>query len=735
MIAETLINPADSLERQRDKLLEISDVLMRRVEQDTDRTGAAYALFERAALLEEQIRQRTRDLEHALELLNASNAQLAEANRATETARANLADALETIQDGFALFGPDEALITCNSRFGQHMGDLTAGLTPGLRFGDYLRKVSQSSNLALPQGVSPKQWLAQRMRRHREARAVFNVQLTGDRWVQVSEHRTGNGGTVIMQTEITDIIRGQRQERERMLDDQAQVVRATLDHINEGVCVFDGEARLAGWNEKAGALLSLPLSRFRIGTGFDALVELVADSITFVGDVDAAALKAWAALGRGRKPLRFEIRRAALALDVFAQEMPDGSFVISFTDVTAERDALRGLHEANEFLERRVRDRTLELEDALTAAERANASKLRFVAAASHDLLQPLSAAKLYIASVVEGGNPEPDSVVARKAGDALNSVEKIIEDLLDVSKLELGKFSVSVSSFPLNDLLRPLTDAFAPAAALKGLKFRVRPSAARVRSDPNYLRRILQNLISNAIRYTDKGGVLVGARPSGGGIRVEVWDTGPGIADEDQEAIFIEFNRLNAKASAGEGMGLGLTIVERACARLGHPLSLTSVVGRGTRFSVQLPLGNAAWSRPEDDQEDAAPLSGDGPRIVMLVENDPVLSQALTERLEKLGIEVFGATCARDALALLEEIDLLPDIFLIDQQLDNDETGIELYDRLCQRYGNVDARMISADRSAEFRAACKARGLQLLVKPLGAEALAAALGGEPTAA
>jgi len=246
-------------------------------------------------------------------------------------------------------------------------------------------------------------------------------------------------------------------------------------------------------------------------------------------------------------------------------------------------------------LEDQVIARTLDLKEALAAAGRANASRSRFVAAASHDLLQPLSAAKLFIASIdYETVNPAAREAL-HKAQNALGQVEGILGALLDISRLEIGPLAVSVGVVALDQVLGPLRDEFAAIASARGLRLRVMPCAARVVTDPAYLRRILQNLIGNAVRYTDRGRVLVGARRQGATLRLEVRDTGPGIPEAEQGNIFKEFHRLNARASAAEGMGLGLAIVERACAALGHPLALHSVPGRGSTFTVDLPLAGAA--------------------------------------------------------------------------------------------------------------------------------------------
>ncbi|MBL9061359.1 PAS-domain containing protein [Tabrizicola sp.] len=726
---ETLINPADSAERRAEKLLTIAEALMRRVEQATDDSGAAYAQFQRAALLEDQVRERTHDLGRALDLLNESNARLAEATREAETARQNLSNAIETVQEGFALFDREDRLVMCNSRFAMHMPDVHAQLQPGLSFPDYVAKVSRSPHLALPDGEGGPDWAQGRLRRHKDRHVIFNVRITGDSWVQVSEHRTADGGTVILQTDVTDIIRAERHERGKLLDDQARVIRATLDHINQGISIFDAEARLVGWNQRLGTLLSLPMGRLRIGASFEYLFSRFQTEMQFDTGMSFGALMAWVAGAGSKAPLEFEVRRGEdMILDVFAQGMPDGGFVFSFTDVTAERAALEALSRANETLEARVMERTLELEDALAHAERANASRSRFVAAASHDLLQPLSAAKLFISSIGGEGLDSGAQVALDKAQNALISVEGILDALLDISKLESGKAAVSVGAVNLDRLLRTLAEEFAPMAAAKGLALKVVPCGVVVESDPAYLRRILQNLIGNAIRYTASGRVLVGARRRGGLVRLEVWDTGPGIPEEAQNDIFKEFHRLNARASASEGMGLGLAIVERACALLGHPLGLNSVVGRGTCFMVQVPSGAAGPMLPLPaelpERRGVQMLATE--KIAFLVENDAELRRALGLLLEKWGMTVLDAASGEEALALIEEIGILPDIFLVDHQLGDGITGIEFLGRIRAAHGEVPARLITANRGLDVRAAATAAGIEILYKPIDPRALEA---------
>jgi signal transduction histidine kinase len=424
----------------------------------------------------------------------------------------------------------------------------------------------------------------------------------------------------------------------------------------------------------------------------------------------------------------FELRGdPGLILDVFAQEMPDKGFLFSFTDVTAERRAVEDMARAKETLEARVVERTLDLEDALAQAERANASRSRFVAAASHDLLQPLSAAKLFLSSVPETDLPAPVVEAVGKAQNALVSVEGILAALLDISRLESGKAAVTVAPIRMGRLLVQLADEFAPLAAAKGLELTVRPCEAVVLSDPGYLRRILQNLIGNAIRYTETGRVLVAARARGGMLRLEVWDTGPGIAEAEQENIFKEFHRIAGRASASEGLGLGLAIVDRAAALLGHPLGLSSRPGRGTVFMLQVPLADGMV--PEERPAFAAlpGLSVEG-RIVLLVENDAELRRAMVLFLEKWGVAVIEASSGEEALALIEDLGILPDALIADQQLGAGMSGLETLVALRARAPDLPARLLSADRGEGLREAATAAGLGLLIKPVQPEAIYAFL-------
>ncbi|MBS8226321.1 hybrid sensor histidine kinase/response regulator [Vannielia litorea] len=723
-----LVNPEDSLERQNEKLLQIVDSLMRRVEQKNEESGLAYAQFERAALLEAQVRERTMQLERALDLLQASNASLASANSSAEAARSNLADAIETVAEGFALFDASEKLVLANSRFCKALSDVKPRLVEGLSFADYVRLVAESRDFALPASESADDWCAKRMRRHRDPHSVFNVALARDRWLQVSEHRTASGGTVILQTDVTAIFRAERRERERLQHGHAQMLQATLDHLTQGVAIFDAQARLVGWNDRLGELFDVDLPEELLGAGFVEISSQLGTQAQFSDGLTLDNLIEWAARRNRRAPLSFELKTSsARMLQGFAQEMPDRGFVVSFTDVTAERQAAKDLKDINELLEQRVEERTLELEDALKEAERANTSKSRFVAAASHDLMQPLSAAKLFLSSLAEAAGEGRPAELADKTAQALGNVEEIITALLDISKLDLGRASFEVQPVPLRAIFEPLRHQIEPLARAKGLRLRIVDSEQTVRSDPAFLRRILQNLLTNAVNYTDRGKVVLGVRRNGGSARIEVWDTGRGIPEKDQSLVFQEFRRLGD--GGGDGLGLGLAIVERACKGLGHPLSLWSAPGQGSCFALNVPLAKRA-STPLSRQVQAEPDLREKAPLVLLVENDAALARAIGMMIEGWGAHVLHAHNAEEALELLAEVQLKPDALLLDEQLGRGMTGTELYGLLSGRFGRLPAKVISADRSRQLREACATLGLELLGKPIDRERIGAFLAG-----
>lgn len=373
---------------------------------------------------------------------------------------------------------------------------------------------------------------------------------------------------------------------------------------------------------------------------------------------------------------------------------------------------------------RRLEQTNVDLSVAKESAELANLSKTRFLAAASHDVLQPLNAAHLSISALAEIQTGEEGRKLVRQVERSLETMEDLLRTLLDISKLDAGVVRPEIGDVSLETLFASLRSDFQPMADLNGLKLRFRPAPATVRSDRTLLRRILQNIISNALRYTRSGGVLVGIRRRGKTVRIDIADTGCGIPDDQREAVFEEFNRgsISADASlAGGGLGLGLAIVRRIAGALGHPITFSSRVGRGTIFHIDVPLGRAPAAATE------APVEMERPRgyglfgtKVLLIENDEAVMQAMTTLLERWQCVVRQASATDDALDLLGDTAWVPDIVIADQHLDGGDLGSHTIAEIRDYLGRiVPALIITADPSEAVVKAARSAGIELMRKPL----------------
>jgi two-component system, sensor histidine kinase len=393
------------------------------------------------------------------------------------------------------------------------------------------------------------------------------------------------------------------------------------------------------------------------------------------------------------------------------------------------------LFETAILLEAKVRDRTAALEQALKAlqqsnralaeakaeAERANQSKTRFLAAVSHDLLQPLNAARLFLSALAETGQDDRGRRLIENAEVAFESVERLLASLLDISKLDAGVMAAEPRDVPLGPVFRKLSAEFAPAAERRGLELRAAPTSAVVRTDPDLLLRILRNLLSNAVRYTPRGRVLLGARRRGQGYAVEVGDTGVGVPADKQEEIFEEFRRLGSDADERDrGFGLGLAIVARIARLLGHKVAVRSAPGRGSRFSIEMPAGAAAAAPEAERRAPArAPDRLDG-ALVVVVENERAIREGMRALLEGWGCEVVTTDTAAKALRALRIARRPPDLIIADYHLDAGELGTDAVARLRAALGGTaPGLVITADRMPEALDRIAAAGLQVLNKPV----------------
>jgi Na+/proline symporter/signal transduction histidine kinase/CheY-like chemotaxis protein len=512
-----------------------------------------------------------------------------------------------------------------------------------------------------------------------------------------------------------------------------EVLQTALDHVRQGIAVFDKELQLICWNRQFGEILDLPPSLIRVGVG-------LADILRF------NSKRADAALDLGEEFLGAQIERyvsgsepflerfaEGVVIEVRANRMPDGGIVTTFTDITASVEAAEALERSNETLERRVRERTEELTRLNAAlahakgeADAANISKTKFLAAASHDILQPLNAARLYVTSLIERGGRE-DRRLVDNIDASLEAVEEIFGALLDMSRLDTGALRPEFASFRINELMRQIELEFAPLATSKGIKLTFVPCSLVVRSDRRLLRRLIQNLVSNAIKYTPQGGVLVGCRQRGHNLRIDVYDTGVGIPQSKWRDIFIEFHRLDQGAKIARGLGLGLSIVERVARVLDCKIELESEIGRGSHFAVTVPRSKETpidLPAREGARVDCGQLAG---IVTLCVDNEPSVLDGMETLLRGWGCEVIKAPNLALALAAISESQTIPNGLLIDYHLDQGN-GIEAIVTLRQRYGDLPAILITADRSPAVREQARSEGVHVLHKPIKPAALRALL-------
>jgi signal transduction histidine kinase/CheY-like chemotaxis protein len=425
-----------------------------------------------------------------------------------------------------------------------------------------------------------------------------------------------------------------------------------------------------------------------------------------------------------------------MVIEVRSNRMPGGGLVITFSDVTPSFEAAEALERSNATLEKRVRDRTEELTRlnselalAKSTAEDANISKTRFLAAASHDILQPLNAARLYVTSLVERQNGGENSRLVENIDDSLEAIEEILGALLDISRLDAGAMTPSITSFKIGDLMRSLEIEFAPIARAKRLNLTFVPSSLPVESDRLMLRRLLQNLISNAIKYTPRGRVLVGCRRHGQSLQIGVYDTGVGVPVLKRGEIFKEFHRLEQGARIARGLGLGLSIVERLARVLNHGIALDSNVSGGSFFSVKVPIAKAinhTAAVTSATPLSRTPMSGS---LIVCLENDPAILDGMRTLLTAWDAEVIAVADPDTAIEAIEAAGGRVTGLLVDYHLDRGN-GVAAIRDIRRRFGeSIPAILITADRSPHVRAAAREEKIAVLNKPVKPASLRALLG------
>jgi Na+/proline symporter/signal transduction histidine kinase/CheY-like chemotaxis protein len=516
-----------------------------------------------------------------------------------------------------------------------------------------------------------------------------------------------------------------------------EVLQTALNHVRQGIAVFNPDLQLICSNRQFGEILGLPPHIVQIGIPLtEMLAYLPISGTPGYGDAGQQTQMRLAAYTTEGVPYLERLPDRHIVIEVRANRMPDGGLVITFSDVTPSFEAAEALERANATLEKRVRDRTEELTRlnsalalAKSTAEDANLSKTRFLAAASHDILQPLNAARLYATSLVERQNGGEDSRLVANIDESLEAIEEIIGALLDISRLDAGAMTPSLSSFVMGDLMRSLEIEFAPIARAKGLDLTFVPCSLPVESDRLMLRRLLQNLISNAIKYTPQGRVLVGCRRRGASLQIGVYDTGVGVPVQKRSEIFKEFHRLEQGARIARGLGLGLSIVERLARVLNHGIALDSNRSGGSFFSVTVQIAKSVNHTAAVTSATPLLRSPMSDILVVCIENDAAILDGMRTLLTMWGARVIAVADPEAAVLAIEAAGRRVTGLLVDYHLDRG-TGIAAIRDIRQRFGQaIPAILITADRSPAVRAAARLEEISVLNKPVKAASLRALLG------
>lgn len=502
-----------------------------------------------------------------------------------------------------------------------------------------------------------------------------------------------------------------------------------LDHLPQGVVVVDADLRIMAWNRRYIELFRFPPELIQTGRPIEDVFRYNAQrGLLGAGPVETAIQRRLEHLRRGTPHIRESEKEDGTVLEIRGNPLPDGGFVTSYADITSYKSAARELRSLADALETRIAERTADLEHARRQAEAANRYKTRFVAAAVHDLLQPLNAARMFLSALRTRLGTEEQRAVVADADAALAAQDSILTSMLDISRLEAGTEQVNLRDFPLDSIIEPLSREFELLAQAQGLFFARVPTGLAVHSDPDLLGRILRNLLSNAVRYTKHGRILIGCRRTDDSVQIQVWDTGPGIPLARQPEIFEEFRRLDEGQDGSGGSGLGLAIVERIARMLGHRIELRSWPGRGSVFSVLVPRATAPASTPGPPTSTPAVAGGESPldgRVVWYIHEDPVGCQTTRAMLERWGCLVPVASSLSEAI-IHSRANIAPDFLLLDTSTGPGSAPAALSGLGDNWKTTPMVILLTTDRSPAAQSAAADHGWHLLPKPLRPPALRA---------
>jgi len=514
-----------------------------------------------------------------------------------------------------------------------------------------------------------------------------------------------------------------------------ELLQASVENIPQGISVIDRDLRLVAWNRRYLEVCQYPQGFVQAGMPVVELLRFNAKRGLFGGITEtnnddqqrAAEVQKRLDYLKAGSSYRYQRQQGEHVIELQGSPMPGGGFVTTYTDITDLVDTQRQLERMNAELEQRVNERTHELLEAKQAEERAHQSKTRFFAAVSHDLMQPFNAATLFC-EMLQQRVSDDNRQLAEHIHQSLHHAEELLTMLLEMTRLEAGNLRVNKQQVALRDVLAPLVESSRVVAEHKQVEIRYVPSSAVVFTDRKLLGRIIQNILSNAVRYTEQGRVLIGCRRIRDHQRqqdfISLWvaDTGVGIPADKQEDIFKEFHQLGTNHD-NPGLGLGLAIVDRMCKLLDIPLSFESVVGHGTCFKMKIPVSR--WQAQSQPITLGTPVNEDflGQQHILVVDNDQAVLTAMQGLLTDWGAQVSTASG-------LDDLDLKqlpkPAALIIDYHLDHGRTGIEVVTRVREHFNDaaIPAIINSADPDDVLREQAVAVSASFIPKPVKTAAL-----------
>ncbi|WP_317932741.1 NahK/ErcS family hybrid sensor histidine kinase/response regulator [Halioxenophilus sp. WMMB6] len=720
----------EALRYENEKLKKTNQVLIQRIDQGWGNSAEAYRSFQNAAVLADRVKERSFKLRKTLFKLEEANQTLSQTRMESAHSRQRLLDTIENISDGIVLFDRERRLVLANSHFFDFWKGTNAHIEPGITtYRDLTR-------LASKHGIYDSQLPSSEKMIQRGAHGDSVIRLTDGRWLQVSERATAEDGLVVAYSDITGLKQNEIARQEKVLADQNRLLQSMISNLPLGVIMVNADNRIESFNGRVVDLLQIEGGP---ALGRVNFAQMLAQSI--LAGVDLPSTES---ISKGQRDL-FDtdyLLEDGRILAITCHLIPSGGYVYTFRDVTEQRRTAEALKNAFMHMEKRVHERTLELsqlnhqllveieeraqaeQDLLIAkgeAEAANLSKTKFITAASHDLLQPLNAARLFATALQDFDLPEKVSKLINSLCYSLSDVETLLGTLVDISKLEAGIVEPVLDNFPVNELLQNLANEFTQHAKRAGLGFDFIPCSANVYSDSQLLARILRNFLSNAIRYTDHGKLLLGCRRHKEQLEIQVWDTGIGIPEDQLQEIFLEFKRIGGqKQREDKGLGLGLAIVDKLSAVLGHQVDLHSVLGKGSVFSVSVPYASGDFQQSQNnnlDTELGDPLEG---KRILVVDNDKAICQGMAVVLESWGCEVVTALSLDELREKKHLLSPAPDALILDYHLDDGDTGLQAEQIIREKLKrSIPSLFITANYNTDLRQEVKAQGFRLINKPV----------------